>query len=285
MNARLNKGSILRTAKGILGIAEMIGMMLFWAAVTWGQSKPTLTDSATHTGATASIDPPGVQSSSATPVAKQKVAQNSSARASAPKGQSEGIKVHGHWTIEVRDPDGKVATRREFENSLANSLGGGAALLTAMLGRTVTTGSWQVFLFDSAAESNAVIMNEPNSEAAAACPTIVANLGSELGVASCSNNLTLSGPKGSGSSLIGNTLTFTGSGTVPQGFPASIGFVTTATLACATTDSPTACFNEPNTLNNFPLTARSLDGLNGDPLAVPVSANQTVAVTVVISFQ
>ena len=33
-------------------------------------------------------------------------------------GGHEGIKVHGHWTIEVHNPDGTLATHREFENSL-----------------------------------------------------------------------------------------------------------------------------------------------------------------------
>ena len=32
--------------------------------------------------------------------------------------QSEGIKVHGRWVIEVRNPDGSVAQHREFNNSL-----------------------------------------------------------------------------------------------------------------------------------------------------------------------
>ncbi len=27
---------------------------------------------------------------------------------------SEGIKVHGHWVIEVRDPDGTLVTRQEL---------------------------------------------------------------------------------------------------------------------------------------------------------------------------
>jgi hypothetical protein len=36
-----------------------------------------------------------------------------------PRGQSDGIKVHGHWTIEVRNPDGTLAKHSEFENSLA----------------------------------------------------------------------------------------------------------------------------------------------------------------------
>ncbi|HSP63214.1 MAG TPA: hypothetical protein VLQ90_09555, partial [Pyrinomonadaceae bacterium] len=33
-------------------------------------------------------------------------------------GQKEGIKVHGHWTIDVRNPDGTLVTHREFENDL-----------------------------------------------------------------------------------------------------------------------------------------------------------------------
>lgn len=31
---------------------------------------------------------------------------------------SEGIKVHGDWTIEVRQPDGTIITKREFKNAL-----------------------------------------------------------------------------------------------------------------------------------------------------------------------
>src|SRR6267378_4379919 len=32
-------------------------------------------------------------------------------------GQKEGITVHGHWTIDVRNPDGTLVTHREFENA------------------------------------------------------------------------------------------------------------------------------------------------------------------------
>ncbi|HUA01993.1 MAG TPA: hypothetical protein VMB02_16775 [Candidatus Aquilonibacter sp.] len=269
MNTRLGEGNIVRTAKRIFGFAGLACLALACAGADYAQSRPAQT-----------------QSSGVTPAATRTLAQNSPARPAAPKGQHEGITVHGHWIIEVKSPDGKVVSHREFENSLANNQGGGAALLTAMLGRTITTGSWQVFLFDGSGETNAVVINEPNSEAAAACPNYVANQELQVGhVASCSNNLSLSGPTGSGPSLQGSTVTFSGSGTVPQGFPASIGFVTTKTLACSTTDSPTACFNDTNFLSSFPLTARILDGLNGDPAAVAVTAGQTVQVTVVISFQ
>src|SRR2546423_15522419 len=40
--------------------------------------------------------------------------------ASPGRGQQEGIKVHGHWTIEVRNPDGTLVTHREFENALTS---------------------------------------------------------------------------------------------------------------------------------------------------------------------
>jgi len=267
MNTRLGEGNVVRIAKRILGFAGLACLALICAGADYAQSKPAQT-----------------QSSGVTPAATRTLAQ-APARPAAPKGQHEGITVHGHWIIEVKSPDGQVVSHREFENSLANNLGGGAALLTAMLGRTVTTGSWDVFLFDGVSEINAVVISEPNSEAAAACLASVANQEGTLNHVSCSSNLSLSGPTGSGPSLQGNTVTFSGSGTVPQGFPASIGFVTTATLACSTTDSPTACFNDTNFLSSFPLTARILDGLNGDPAAVAVTAGQTVQVTVVISFQ
>jgi hypothetical protein len=35
-------------------------------------------------------------------------------------GQSEGIGIHGHWTIEVRNPDGTPVSRHEFRNALQN---------------------------------------------------------------------------------------------------------------------------------------------------------------------
>jgi hypothetical protein len=37
-------------------------------------------------------------------------------------GKDEGIKVHGHWVLEIRNPDGSLASRKEFENSLTRPL-------------------------------------------------------------------------------------------------------------------------------------------------------------------
>jgi hypothetical protein len=60
-------------------------------------------------------------------------------------GQREGIKVHGHWTIEVRNPDGSLASRTEFENSL---MGGGQETLVRLLARqaALQTETWFIDL-------------------------------------------------------------------------------------------------------------------------------------------
>jgi hypothetical protein len=56
-------------------------------------------------------------------------------------GPQEGIKVHGEWTIEVFDPDGKLAAHREFKNALLTS---GADHLVKVLGRQNAIGAWRV---------------------------------------------------------------------------------------------------------------------------------------------
>ncbi len=62
--------------------------------------------------------------------------------AAAAEGPKQGIKVHGHWTIEIRDPDGTQVPRREFDNALAPS--GGGSVLARVFARQLTVGSWQV---------------------------------------------------------------------------------------------------------------------------------------------
>src|SRR5208337_4944362 len=61
-------------------------------------------------------------------------------------GKHEGIKVHGHWTIEVRNPDGKLVAHREFENSLTIP---GGVVLSQVLARQNSVGAWSIFLNSS----------------------------------------------------------------------------------------------------------------------------------------
>ena len=53
----------------------------------------------------------------------------------------EGIKVLGHWTIEVRSPDGSLVERREFDNALSVT---GNWVLTRFLGRQKSVGFWYI---------------------------------------------------------------------------------------------------------------------------------------------
>lgn len=44
-----------------------------------------------------------------------------------PSEPQEGMSIHGHWTVTVRNPDGTIASHHEFENSVTN-LGKGIVL-------------------------------------------------------------------------------------------------------------------------------------------------------------
>ena len=58
-------------------------------------------------------------------------------------GPEEGIRVHGHWTIVIENPDGAVVSQHEFENSLVNT---GPDLLAQLLARMATPGAWEINL-------------------------------------------------------------------------------------------------------------------------------------------
>ena len=60
------------------------------------------------------------------------------------KPGGEGIKVHGHWVMEVKNPDGTVAERREFNNSLVTLDGdsiSGDQLLAGLLSGNLVAGA------------------------------------------------------------------------------------------------------------------------------------------------
>ncbi len=87
------------------------------------------------------------------PSAKAKVALTKPQPAAAAKsargmadGTQEGIKVHGRWTIVVRDADGKEVTRREFENALQPD---GKDLLAMMLTKQGGVNDWAISLRDT----------------------------------------------------------------------------------------------------------------------------------------
>ncbi len=65
----------------------------------------------------------------------------------APKGAHEGVTVHGHWVIEVRNPDGTLVSHTEFHNALDTN---GAATLSNVLLGQFAPGGYGVVLYNSA---------------------------------------------------------------------------------------------------------------------------------------
>lgn len=173
-------------------------------------------------------------------------------------GQHEGIKVHGHWTIEVRNPDGTVVTHREFENSLVAP---GATLLAGVLGRQNTVGGWTLTLFSQAGPQPCV-----TSGSATDCLIVEPGSGTSGGTNLFS---TLSVSVGASGSLVL-------SGTAVAGQNGTIDRVLSQDNVCAPTIAPAACVSHEN--NAYYLTSATLTS------PVNVSFGQTVAVTVTLTF-
>jgi hypothetical protein len=96
-------------------------------------SPPTKAADAVMNQAPAAPAPPRASSDATKALPAAPPEQNSAPQA---KGQHEGITVHGHWTIEVKNSDGTLDKHVEFENSLAGSQGwtlGGQAFLFELL--------------------------------------------------------------------------------------------------------------------------------------------------------
>ena len=71
--------------------------------------------------------------------------------------ESEGIKVHGDWTVEVTNPDGSLATRKQFSNHITEE---GFGFLAALMTNDQSIVSRRInFLFDPH-----IIHNHPDGD-------------------------------------------------------------------------------------------------------------------------
>ena len=57
------------------------------------------------------------------------------------KAGGDGIMVHGHWTIDVKNPDGSLVSHNEFENALTAD---GAAAMSQVLGHADSSVGWAI---------------------------------------------------------------------------------------------------------------------------------------------
>ena len=68
---------------------------------------------------------------------------------------SSGIKVHGHWMIEVRTAEGKLRSRNQFENLFV-----GRQAITAVLGMQNAVGFWIVSVQSKTVGGACVVPNQ-----------------------------------------------------------------------------------------------------------------------------
>jgi hypothetical protein len=213
---------------------------------------------------------------------KTAITENSPTEENSPRGgQHEGIKVHGHWSIEVRAPGGSVVRHVEFENSLdpgfsysdpatgqVKVVPGGAALLSAVASNQWNIApNWAVWLVGPSGLSKVLVATDSPCPLGACIITVGC---APSGGTNCNLSVT---PLGTTPAFTGMSLT--GSVTATQNGQIS----TVATLAYVTCPAFT-----PNCLPGGSGGASFTSSTNFPGAPISVSAGQTVAVTVNISF-
>ncbi len=209
--------------------------------------------------------------------------------AATPGGPHESIKVYGHWVIEVRNPDGSLAQRREFENALQRSAGQAVAA-ALLLGNAVPAG-WEVQLL-----ANPVGSKKNTTPCGNQCILLQQQLGPCS--SGCSANLTGSSARPLAN---GGPLGFNLSGWIQATQDGAISGVQTNLIGCGfqapisdslNTTSPAQCAAGPrDNLLSPEFTAATLGSTNcgakGENSCeiTGIQANQMINVSVTITFQ
>lgn len=249
-----NHGVIAQIAGRGQVLAALVALVLSSSSIGRAQLKPAQAGPRAASENSAPLAQPAAQTG-----------QLSATSESAARGKHEGIKVHGHWVIDVRNPDGTLVTHHEFENSLTLGAYFGSALLTNTLGRVTAIGGWEILLV---ANGGNMRIDEPGSTLATAC-----GLGTAPVYLACGPNLSVI----AGTTQSPGTLTFTGFVTVPAS-QTSISQVQSNVTVCPSTVLPSACFNMPATATY------SFTQANLSP-AITITPGQVVQAAVTINFQ
>ena len=220
------------------------------------------------------------------PVAKAAPhAEEEDASPATKKPGEEGIKVHGHWIIDVKDKNGKIVEHRDFYNSLQDPtmialfMSGQAVVNTLAISVTGAHGTYVIYPSSSAGH----------------VPQVTCGSQFYSGVPNCSPNLkmTLQGSADDGTGKPHYTgFTLSGQLDFSNGlYPnETLSAVATQTAICLpnsfssnpsqlSATTPTQCIAATNSDAHQVLT------FTGTTLATPLSVSgQTVSVSVAISF-
>jgi hypothetical protein len=286
-NSRSNILSVL--ARTVLAFVFVFGQTAWAMQGQNAKDKPT-----SDAVAKAQQTPPNVSTagSKAQP-AEEKTATSESSSAKEDShhgGQHEGITVHGHWSIEVHNPDGSLVRHVEFENSLdpgfsyTDSSGlvhfetGGAAYLSAVASGEWSgpkPADWTIYLVGPSGLSKVLTATD--------APCILACVVGGTSTGACSNGVSTTPSISCNLSVtaLGAAPGFTGiqlSGSIAATQNGQIGTVLTLIAPLSCTSSFPNCALPANPGASF----TSSTNFPGAPISV--IAGQTIAVTVNISF-
>jgi hypothetical protein len=182
-----------------------------------------------------------------------------------PSGRQEGIKVHGHWVVEVRNPDGTLADRREFNNALHS----GALTLTTLLTRRGVPGRWELTFGNTDTD----------------IPPCQGGTGASLGwcsiIENAATNQTAGATAVSRDLVVTHTPTsLTLTGTITALVNGIVGRVATRLGTC---DLP-ATIDQCGGAGDATFFTDAVLGVAGKPPKVPVVAGQIIKLTVTITF-
>lgn len=223
------------------------------------------------------------QQRSATQAAHAKAAARATAKPAVEEDESstpskpgtEGIKVHGHWILDLKDKDGKVLEHRDFHNAL--NVSGGDTLAKLISGLAVGSA------LQIQAGGFIIYRGDIANHAIPSCNANPPN-------AACVPNLTVSYthfdiPNNVPSSFV------TLNGSITPTTAVTVSSVATSAMICEAsqipvpstlvTESPARCaandLDSGLRTDDYPFTGTSITPIN-------VAAGQTLAITVIISF-
>lgn len=141
------------------------GFLLMSGVVKSGMAQQAATKSTPRPGASTSLPFSALQPGAApSPVAAKSLDANGEEAAKPGQAGGEGIRVHGHWVIDVKNLDGTVARHLDFQNSLVphGAALSGDQLLAGLLSGNVSPGDPAIAFISSVSESG-VTASDPST--------------------------------------------------------------------------------------------------------------------------
>ncbi len=176
-------------------------------------------------------------------------------------GKLEGIKVHGHWKIEVFNPNGKRVSVTEFDNAYSGQIHN---TIPIILSGQMIPGAWSINL-------DATSGAKPCDTAGASSRCSIGESGADFPFSTMhSTNLTVT--------VSPNSISLSGS--VSADYASTINEVESRLGRCSTENTPSACKTNLRT-GSYAGTSFTTASLVTPPSVVP---GQLIQVTVTISF-